>query len=230
MGDTMERLQVETPRVKRKYTQRKDTKTTMEKFIDGIQIVENDPDSCWRWQLSKNGVGYGIFYPDGVRAYTHRWSYSYFVGPLEQGKEIDHLCRQPDCVRPEHLEQVTHRENTIRGKNWAVQIRRHRETTGLCVAGHEFKETTYEGGKCATCVEEYNKSYKEEHRDRILAYGRQYDQANKERKGAYQKARYRANQDAMNTKQRLYRNRDREDACLVCGRLRKQCCVLVKDK
>lgn len=31
------------------------------------------------------------------------------------GLELDHLCRQRDCVNPQHLEAVTHSENTRRG-------------------------------------------------------------------------------------------------------------------
>ena len=29
--------------------------------------------------------------------------------------QLDHLCRNRKCVNPEHLEQVTHLENQIRG-------------------------------------------------------------------------------------------------------------------
>lgn len=35
-------------------------------------------------------------------------------GPLPPGLELDHLCRNKSCVRPDHLEAVTHRENMRR--------------------------------------------------------------------------------------------------------------------
>lgn len=35
-------------------------------------------------------------------------------GPVPEGFELDHLCRQRDCVRLDHLELVTHRENMRR--------------------------------------------------------------------------------------------------------------------
>lgn len=35
-------------------------------------------------------------------------------GPVPDGLELDHLCRQRDCVNPAHLEPVTHAENMRR--------------------------------------------------------------------------------------------------------------------
>jgi hypothetical protein len=34
---------------------------------------------------------------------------------------IDHLCRETLCCNPEHLEAVTNRENTLRGKVSALR-------------------------------------------------------------------------------------------------------------
>ena len=36
------------------------------------------------------------------------------VGPIPDGREIDHLCRNHRCVNPDHLEPVTHLENMRR--------------------------------------------------------------------------------------------------------------------
>ena len=44
----------------------------------------------------------------------------------------DHLCRNPGCYNPTHLEAVTNRENMMRGKSWVADIVR----TGLCMRGH----------------------------------------------------------------------------------------------
>lgn len=59
----------------------------------------------------------------------HRFSYEHFVGPLADGFEIDHLCRNRGCVNPAHLEAVTRLENCRRG---AYAQKTH------CKHGHEF--------------------------------------------------------------------------------------------
>lgn len=72
-----------------------------------------DLGACWLWTGGVLGVGYGSFSVNGATLYAHRYS----LGLLEQllaGLEVDHLCRVPLCVRPDHLEQVTPAENRRR--------------------------------------------------------------------------------------------------------------------
>lgn len=72
--------------------------------------------------------------------YTHRLAYVVFVGPIPDGKEIDHRCDQPACCNPEHLKPVTTRENLLRGTGIAAKQRAQRQ----CVWGHRFtKANTY---------------------------------------------------------------------------------------
>ncbi len=86
---------------------------------------------CWIWQLSLNTSGYAQGKPPGHRnvGLIHRAAYEAFVGPFPEGRVTDHLCRNRDCVNPEHLEPVTNRENTIRGnaggKPWSHCKRGH---------------------------------------------------------------------------------------------------------
>ena len=37
-------------------------------------------------------------------------------GLVPEGKELDHLCEQRDCIEPTHLEPVTHLVNVRRSK------------------------------------------------------------------------------------------------------------------
>lgn len=47
---------------------------------------------------------------------AHRWIYEQDVGPIPEGMELDHLCRNSLCVNPDHLEPVTHTENQQRAR------------------------------------------------------------------------------------------------------------------
>jgi len=57
------------------------------------------------------------------------------VGPIPDGLHLDHLCANPPCVRPDHLEPVTQAENNRR----AAQ-RRHETEWGA------FTLRLYEAG------------------------------------------------------------------------------------
>lgn len=88
-----------------------------------------DPDTgCWIWDHVKDRHGYGHFSHVGA----HRWSYELHVGPIPEGLSLDHLCRNPPCVNPDHLEPVTHRENVLRGVSPCAQHARQTH----CKRGH----------------------------------------------------------------------------------------------
>ena len=93
-----------------------------------------DADGCWEWRGYKDKPGYGTFNVGGYMRKAHRVSYETFVGAIPAGLHLDHLCRNHGCVRPDHLEPVTSRENTLRGETLAATqvVRTH------CPAGHEY--------------------------------------------------------------------------------------------
>lgn len=71
---------------------------------------------CWLWTGYINASGYGRTQHDGRLQLAHRVAYELLVGPVPDGMQLDHLCRVRRCVNPDHLEPVTSRENTRRGK------------------------------------------------------------------------------------------------------------------
>lgn len=71
---------------------------------------------CWDWGRARDGAGYGAIWYEGRVQGAHRWVYEQLVGPIAKGLDLDHLCRNPRCVNPDHLEPVTHAENIRRGK------------------------------------------------------------------------------------------------------------------
>lgn len=77
-------------------------------------------EGCWIWLLTLDKDGYGRFAltrHDPHRA--HRVSYRIARGPIPENQELDHLCRNRACVRPDHLEAVTSYLNTMRGRTKA---------------------------------------------------------------------------------------------------------------
>lgn len=95
---------------------------------------------CWISNRAAQPNGYTKIGVLGRTWLTHRFAYEAFVGPIPDGMQLDHLCRQRACVNPEHLEPVTCRENLLRGET--VTAREAQQTH--CHLGHEFTpENTY---------------------------------------------------------------------------------------
>lgn len=113
-------------------------------------------EGCWPWHGSINRGGYGVLTlggREGKKVYAHRLSYELHVGPIPEGLELDHLCRNRRCVRPDHLEAVTRRTNTIRGVGPALLARLNGSKTH-CANGHPFDEenTRHRKGGGRTCL------------------------------------------------------------------------------
>src|SRR5258708_1222423 len=52
--------------------------------------VNRQSDDCWPWTGSLNNSGYGMFYFDGRMQSAHRVAYELTIGPIPEGKELDH--------------------------------------------------------------------------------------------------------------------------------------------
>jgi hypothetical protein len=114
-----------------------------------------DENGCMLWTRSLTWDGYAQFksrrYPG---RYAHRMAYELMVGPIPEGLQLDHLCKVRNCVTPDHLEPVTHAENTRRSDAGKATGAMQRAKTH-CPHGHEYTpENTgvYKGRRyCKKC-------------------------------------------------------------------------------
>lgn len=84
--------------------------------------VKIDPESgCWIYEGSDSGNGrgggYGRIRVCGATMAVHRVMFQIFNGPIPSTRHVDHVkpkCISRRCCNPDHLEDVTHKENQKR--------------------------------------------------------------------------------------------------------------------
>ncbi len=107
---------------------------------------------CAEWQACRHPDGYGKTVLAGRYVYAHVALWLLLVGPVPDGLELDHLCRNRACCEPSHLEPVTGRVNRARGLH-----RNQNQSKTHCPRGHEYTPAnTYSyggrsGRQCKTC-------------------------------------------------------------------------------
>ncbi len=111
-------------------------------------IPAHRPDlgQCWVWTDVPNDMGYGVFGVGQKVVKAYRWSYEHFVKPIPDGLMPDHLCRNPPCVRPSHLEPVTNRENVLRGDRTKVSDEVAFALHARWLAGEKIEALALEAG------------------------------------------------------------------------------------
>lgn len=121
---------------------------TISKILGRLVIQEN---GCALWPGECNHLGYGRVSLHKKKHCVHKLLYQRLIGPIPDGCELDHLCRNRACANVYHLEPVTHRENILRGEGLAAQQSKRTH----CPHGHPYSEenTLISSGRryCRTC-------------------------------------------------------------------------------
>ena len=105
------------------------------RFFEKVNVQGRD--ECWLWKAARDDQGYGVFRIDGKNDRAHRVSLKYWGIKIPYGFHVDHLCRNPPCLNPGHLEPVPPRINSIRSNS--ASGKNSRKTH--CANGHEFNES-----------------------------------------------------------------------------------------
>ncbi len=142
-------------------------RTPEERFWSYVDMAGPIPDpspglsNCWLWTGYQDRRGYGRFYIKG-RAAHGILAHQFLAGRPPAGLESDHLCRVPACVRPQHIEFVSHHENVLRGDAGL-----HLRDRKACPQGHPYDAANthiYQGRRyCRACDRARNR---EKHRRR----------------------------------------------------------------
>jgi hypothetical protein len=123
------------------------------------KVTIRNPSGCWWWEGSKSNGGYGAIRHEGSSYPAHRFVYEQLVGPIPEGLHLDHLCRNPACVNPDHMEPVTRSENVRRGIAPALQRQKTHCPQGHPYAGDNLYINAASGSRvCRTCTNAHQRA------------------------------------------------------------------------
>lgn len=140
--------------------------------IDRLLARSVEDDDCWTYTGPTNASGYSrLRVGDGRKAFGHRVSYEFFIGPIPDGLTFDHLCRNTSCVNPWHGDLVPLEINSLRqiaGTGFENRNKTH------CPIGHPLSgenlrfasgnaEGAPNGRVCRTCRAESCRRYRMKH-------------------------------------------------------------------
>lgn len=125
--------------------------------------TELTPSGCIEWKGSRDAYGYGRVFARGAEWKAHRVALKLSGKIVFRHLAVDHLCRNPACVNPAHLELVSYRENTARGEGPTAAAIRAIDR-GFCINGHDLSVVGFHGRGvrrfCAQCGRNRVAAYK----------------------------------------------------------------------
>jgi hypothetical protein len=120
----------------------------------GCRIVLRISDGA---PLALDDKGYPRITLRGTRWFAHRYAWTLANGPIPDGMEIDHLCRNTACCEPTHLEPVTGKVNKLRapGSLNATNAAKTHCPQGHEYAGENLRVRPSDGAReCMACLRE----------------------------------------------------------------------------
>lgn len=171
-------------------------------ILDVLKCVKPDPTSgCHIWSGRKNWRGYGVVNLEGQSVLAHRAVWEHYKGPIPEGLQIDHICRNTSCCNVDHLRTVTPEINILASNNVAALYSR-RENCEKC--GGPFSHFSNGYRYCKPC------------RDAKMAAYQKWRRAQKKAGGDGVKHAV-ATEDHQKRKEAEQRRIENTKACLECG-------------
>ena len=125
---------------------------------------------CWLWGgavspgPASGNWAYGVITFRGRLKMAHRVNYELLVGPIPDGRQLDHLCRNTLCVNPAHLEPVTPKLNINRGRRFEAEKTHCPEGHPLSGKNLYLKKDGWR--ECRTCRKKKYREWVEKNRER----------------------------------------------------------------
>lgn len=99
-----------------------------------LKLETDATTGCWNFTGAKTDLGYGVIGSGGKGAPmlgAHRAAWQLWVGPIPEGHHIHHVCKNPSCCNPAHLQCVSPFEHK------QVEDTSH-ANKATCLRGHPF--------------------------------------------------------------------------------------------
>lgn len=130
------------------------------RFLAKVQKTE----TCWNWTASKYR-GYGQFWNGQKLVAAHRIAWEWYNDQsIPEGFTVDHICQNPSCVNPKHLQAITMFDNCVLGS---------KAQNTHCPKGHPFEGRNVIWVKtsrmCRICKQAKDRRYHWRNRERINA-------------------------------------------------------------
>lgn len=142
---------------------------------------------CWEWtgRLDNNGYGQTTETINNKKksCRIHRKIFRVLTGERNEKLTLDHLCRNRKCCNPDHLEQVTLKDNVLRGIGpTAINNRKKKCNRGHLLSGKNLKICVREDGSqgrlCIECTKNRLRSYADKNKKSLAEYQKKYQEKN----------------------------------------------------
>ena len=124
-------------------------------ILERFEAKIDKSGDCWLWTGGDtgNGLFYGKFWDGSRKVLAHRYAYMVHWGEIPEGLEVDHTCRVPKCVKPEHLRLLTRTQNMHNRDDYRFKP----DGSVICGKGHMIvdnnKYTRPDGRiECRVCI------------------------------------------------------------------------------